>query len=63
MENVRNHGDIKIITRNARKNCLVSESNYHKTKSFSDNVLAIVTKKTDTHETTILFRCINIEKK
>ena len=45
MENVRNHRDIKVIASKARKNCLVSESIYHKTINSSDNLLAIETKK------------------
>ena len=48
MENVRNHRDIKVITSKARMNCLVSESNYHKTKNSLDNLLAIETKKKQT---------------
>ena len=41
MENVRNHRDIKLVTTNERRNKLVSESNYHTTKHFSQNLLAI----------------------
>ena len=29
MENVRKHGDIKLVTTNKRRNKLVSEPNYH----------------------------------
>ena len=46
MENVRNHRDIKLVTTNERRNKLVSESNYHTTKHFSQNVLAIEMRKT-----------------
>ena len=35
MENVRKHGDIKLVTTEERRNYLVSELNYHTTKSFS----------------------------
>ena len=42
MENVRKHRDIKLV---ARRNSLVSESNYHATKFFIKNLLAIETKK------------------
>ena len=45
MENVRKHRDIKLITRNGRRNYLVSEPNYHTTKMFSENLLAIEMKK------------------
>ena len=46
MENVKNHRDIKLITTEARRNYLVSEPNYHTTKDFSDNLLAMEMKKT-----------------
>ena len=46
MENVRNHRDIKLITNNERRNKLVSERNYHSTKHFSENLLAIGMRKT-----------------
>ena len=41
MENVRNHTNIKLVTTNERRNKLVSELNYHTTKYFSENLLAI----------------------
>ena len=44
MENVRKHRDIKLATTNKR-NYLVSEPNYHTTKWFSGNLLAIEMKK------------------
>ena len=34
MENVRKHRDIKLVTTDRRRNPLVSEPNYHKTKYF-----------------------------
>ena len=46
MENVRNHRDIKLVTTNERRNKLVSEPNYHTTKNFSENFLAIEMRKT-----------------
>ena len=46
MENVRKHRDIKLVTTDKRRNQLVSEINYHKTKRFSENLLAIEMKKT-----------------
>ena len=46
MENVRNHRDIKLVTTDERRNKLVSEPNYHITKHFSENLLAIEMKKT-----------------
>ena len=46
MENVRNHRDIKLVTTDEKRNQLVSEPNYHTTKYFSENLLAIEMKKT-----------------
>ena len=46
MENVRKHKDIKLVTTDEKRNKLVSEPNYHKTKHFSENLLAIEMKKT-----------------
>ena len=41
MENVRNHRDIKLVTTDARRIELVSEPNYHTTKHFAEEFLAI----------------------
>ena len=46
MENVRKHRYIKLVTKEKRRNCLVSESNYHTTKFFTENVVAIEMRKT-----------------
>ena len=46
MENVRNHRDIKLVTTEEKRSKLVSEPNYHTTKHFSKNLLAIEMKKT-----------------
>ena len=46
MRNVTNHRDIKLVTTDIRRNKLVSEPNYHTTKQFSENLLAIEMKKT-----------------
>ena len=46
MENVRKHRDIKLVTIDERRNKLVAEPNYHTTKQFSENLLAIEMKKT-----------------
>ena len=45
MENVRKHRDIKLVTTDKRRNQLVAEPNYHTTKWFSENLLAIEMKK------------------
>ena len=47
MKNVRNCRDIKLVTINETRNKLVSEPNYHTTRYFSENLLAIEMKKTD----------------
>ena len=46
MKNVRKHKDIKLATTERRKNYLVSKPNYHTTKIFSENLLAIEKEKT-----------------
>ena len=45
MANVRKHRDIKVVRTEKRRNQLVSEPNYHMTKWFSENLLAIEMKK------------------
>ena len=45
MENVRKHRDIKLVTTDKRRNQLVSKPNYHTTKYFSENLLAIEMNK------------------
>ena len=45
MENVRKHRDIKLVTTERRRNYLVSEPNYHTTRFFTENLLAIEMKK------------------
>ena len=46
MKIVRKHRDIKLVTTDEKGNKLVSEPNYHTTKRFSENLLAIEMKKT-----------------
>ena len=46
MKNVRKDRDIRIVTTNRRRSHLVSEPNYHTTKMFSENLLAIEMNKT-----------------
>ena len=46
MENVRNHREIKFVKTDKKRNKLVSEPNYHTTKHFSENLIAIELKKT-----------------
>ena len=45
MENIRKHIYIKLVTTDKRRNQLVLESNYHTTKYFSVNLMAIEMKK------------------
>ena len=46
MENMRKHRNNKLVTTDKTRNYLVSEPNYHTTKWFSENLLAIEMKKT-----------------
>ena len=48
-ENARKYIDIKPAKTKTRRNCLVSEPNYHFTKLFTENLLAIEMKKTQIH--------------
>ena len=45
MGNVRKHRNIRLVTTEKRRIKLVSEPNYHTTKQFSENLLAIEMKK------------------
>ena len=44
--NVRRHRDVKLITNDKKRCKLASKPSYHTTKQFSENVLAMVMKKT-----------------
>ena len=46
MKNMRKHRDIKFVTTKGTRNYLVPEPNFHTTKIFTDNLLAIEMKKT-----------------
>ena len=46
MENVWKHRDIKLVITEKRRNYLMSKQNYHTTKFFTENVLAIEMRKT-----------------
>ena len=43
---MRKHRDIKLVTSDKKRNQLASEPNYHTTKYFSENLMAIEMKKT-----------------
>ena len=45
MDNTRKHRDIKLVTIERKRTYLVSEPNFHTTKSFTENLLAIKMKK------------------
>ena len=45
MENVRKLRYIKLVTTDKRRNQLASQPNYHTTKYFSQNLMAITMKK------------------
>ena len=55
MKNVRNHGDIKLITSEKRRKQLVSEPNYHSSKNISNHLIAIEMKKTRVKMTNPLY--------
>ena len=48
MENVRKHRDIRLVTTGKKRSKLASEPNYHKTKYFPENLLAMEMKKIKT---------------
>ena len=45
IQNFRKHRDIKLVTTDKRRNQLASEPNYHTTKYFSENLMAVEIKK------------------
>ena len=45
MKNVRKHRDIKLVTTDKKRNQLASQPNYHTTKYFPQNLMAIAMKK------------------
>ena len=46
MENIRKHGDIKLVTTDKKRSKLVSEPNYHTINLISEDLSIIKTKKT-----------------
>ena len=60
MENVRKHRDIKLVTTEEKAIKLVSEPNYHTTKHFSDNLLAIEMRKTKVKMNKLLYLGMSI---
>ena len=45
LESVREHRNIKFVTRERKRNYLVSEPNYHTAKIFTENLLVIKMRK------------------
>ena len=60
MENVRKHRDIKLVTTDKRRNQLASEPNYHTTKYFSENLIAIEMKKTKVKINKLIYLSMSI---
>ena len=60
MENVRKHSSNKLITTERKKNYLVSEPNYHTTKFFTENLLAIEMRKTQILMNKPVYLCLSI---
>ena len=57
--NLRKHRDIKLVPTEKRRNYFVSESNYHTTKFFIENMLAKKQKNSKIHKKVCLFKTSN----
>ena len=55
VENVRKHRDIKFVTRERRRNYLVSELNFNTTKFFTENLLALELNKSEILTNKLIF--------
>ena len=55
VENVRKHRDIKLVTRERRRNYLVSELNFNTTKFFTEHLLAIELNKSEILTNKLIF--------
>ena len=60
MENVRKHRDIKLVTSEKRRNCLVLEPNYYSTTFFTENSLAIEMWKTQIFMNKLVYLSLSI---
>ena len=60
IENVRNYRDIKLVTTDKRRKQLLSETNYHTHKTFSEHLMAIEMKKTKVKMTKPIYLHISI---
>ena len=59
MKNVRKRREVKLVTTERGRNHIVPEPNYHTTKFFTENVLAIEMKKLKYSWKNCLFRTLN----
>ena len=60
LEIVRKHKNIKLVTKEGRKNYLVSEPNSHTTKFFTENVLAMDMRKTQILMNKLVYLALSI---
>ena len=61
MKNVKKHRNIKLVTIERRRNCLLSEPNYHTTKFFTKKIINNRHEKTpNVNKYACLLRFINI---
>ena len=60
MENMRKPRDIRLVTTKKQRSKLISEPNYHTTKYFSENLLAIEMKKTKVKMNKLVYLGISI---
>ena len=60
IENVRKHRDTKLAATDKRRNQLASEPNYHTTKYFSENLIAIEMKKTKVKINKLIYLSMSI---
>ena len=62
IKNVRKYRNIKLVTTERRRNYLVSEPNYHTTKFFTGNLLAMEGRKTQTLINKLVYFGLSIRK-
>ena len=60
MQNMRRPRNIKLVTTESRRGCLVSEPNYHTTKIFKESLLAIEMRKTQIWMNNIVYLGLSI---
>ena len=60
MEDMRKHRDIKLVTTERKENHLLAEPNYHTTKFFTEDLLAIEMKKLQILMNKLVFLAVSI---